>query len=165
MTLLDLLPSTPSMGLGFSFHETMSGSYHLLGAPLVERAISFTLDARVEGLRQFLRDKLAKIEGEVIVEGFADRRPLEGTLALKLLGERRLAYSFNFRANDGNEYRLHGQKDVTMIALVDTMTTLPASLYDMTGKEIGRAVLRFDVRSDLVAFLRSWRPRLGRWTA
>lgn len=152
------------MGVGFSFEETMSGSYHLLSAPLDERAISFSIGARVSRIRQFLKDKTARIQGEVEVEGFADRGPLEGTLGLKLFDERRLAYSFVFRANDGNDYRLHGQKDVTLIALVDTMTTLPASIYDAAGKEIGRAVLRFDVRGDLMTFLRSWRPRVSLWT-
>jgi hypothetical protein len=48
-----------------------------------------------------------------------------------------------------------------MIALHDTMTTLPASIYDADGKEIARAVLRFDVRGNLATFLRSWRMRLG----
>ena len=153
------------MGLGFSFEETMSGSYYLLDEPLVERAISFSIGARVDGMRQFLKDRTARIEGEVYVEGLADHRPLQGTLGLKLLDERRLPYSFTFRANDGREYRLQGQKDVTMIALADTMTTLPASLYDDTGREIGRCVLRFDVRQDLTSFLRSWRPRISAWTA
>jgi hypothetical protein len=153
------------MGLGFSFRETMSGTYHRLDAPLEERAIAFTIGARVSGLKQFLRDKVAHIEGEVDVEGLADCQPLVGTLTLKLLDEKRLAYSFAFRANDGNDYRFHGQKDVMLIALVSTMTTLPASLYDAAGKEIARAVLRFDVRSDLKSFLRSWRPRMTVWTA
>ena len=48
-----------------------------------------------------------------------------------------------------------------MIGLLDTMTTLPASLYDSGGREIGRSVLRFDARQDLRTFLRSWRPRIG----
>ena len=39
------------------------------------------------------------------------------------------------------------------------MTVLPASLYDAHGNEIGRATLRFDVRSDLRSFLRSWKLR------
>jgi hypothetical protein len=48
-----------------------------------------------------------------------------------------------------------------MIALADTMTTLPASIYDSAGREIARAVLRFDMRGSLATFLRSWRMRLG----
>ena len=161
MSLLDVLPVPASLALGFSFEETMSGNYHLLSSQLDERAISFTLAARVAGIRQFLKDQLARIEGEVNLEGFAEHRPLTGTLALKLPRERRLTYDFSFSANDGGIYRFHGQKDVTLIAPVDTMTTLPASLYDVDGKEIARAVLRFDTRGTLVTFLRSWRMRLG----
>jgi hypothetical protein len=161
VSLLDAVPVPERLALGFSFAETMQGSYHLLSSQTDERAISFTIGARVAGLRQFLKDKLARIEGEVNVEGFAEHRPLTGTLALKLLDERRLTYDFSFRGDDGKEYRFHGQKDVTMIALHDTMTTLPASIYDASGREIARAVLRFDVRGDISTFLRSWRLRLG----
>src|SRR5580700_11159702 len=161
MSLLDALPVPARLALGFSFEETMSGSYHLLSSQLEERAISFTIGVRVAGIRQFLKDKLARIEGEVYVEGFAEHRPLEGTLALKLLDERRLTYDFTFRGNDGNPYRFHGQKDVTLNAIHDTMTTLPASIYDASGRELARAVLRFDVRGTMAEFLRSWRLRLG----
>ena len=161
MSLLDALPVPAALALGFSFEETMQGSYHLLSAQTDERAISFSIGARVAGIRQFMKDKLARIEGEVDVEGFAAHRPLEGTLALKLPGEHRLTYDFGFRANDGKAYRFHGQKDVTLIALHDTMTTLPASIYDGSGHEVARAVLRFDVRGSLKTFLRSWRLRLG----
>ena len=161
MSLLDALPVPARMTLGFSFEETMSGSYHLLSSQLEERAISFAIRARVAGIRQFLKDKLARIEGEVSVEGFADRGPLDGTLGLKLVDEQRLTYDFGFCANDGRRCRFHGQKDVTIVALHDTMTTLPASIYDSAGGEIARAVLRFDVRESLAVFLRSWRLRLG----
>jgi hypothetical protein len=164
MSLLDALPIPPSLALGFSFEETMSGSYHLLASQLDERAISFSLAARVAGIRQFLKDKLARIEGEVNIEGFADARPLSGTLALALPGERRLTYDFTFRGNDGHEYRFHGQKDVTLLSLLETMTTLPASIYDPSGAEIARAVLRFDTRGTLGSFLRSWRLRMGMGT-
>jgi hypothetical protein len=145
------------MTVGFQFRETMTGTYHMLATPLDERAITFTIGAKVDGLRRFLKDRLATIEGEVDVEGFADRRPIRGTLALKLLDERRLGYEFAFKGNDEHDYRFRGQKDVTPIALVDSMTVLPASLYDAEGREIGRATLRFDVRGDLVTFLKSWK--------
>jgi hypothetical protein len=161
MSILDALPVPASLALGFSFDEAMSGSYHLLASQLDERAIAFTLHARVAGLRRFLKDKLARVEGEVDMEGFAAKRALVGTLALKLFDERRLTYDFTFRADSGQDCRFHGQKDVTMIALTDTMTTLPASVYDAGGSEIARAVLRFDLRGSLGSFLRSWRMRIG----
>lgn len=147
------------MTLGFQFRETMTGTYHMLAAPLDERAISFTIGAKVNGLRQFVKDKVADISGVLDAEGFADKVPLHGTLALKLLDERRLPYEFTFRGNDGKDYRFRGQKDVKAIALTESMTVLPASLYDAAGQEIGRATLRFDVRQDMRSFLRSWKLR------
>ena len=38
---------------------------------------------------------------------------------------------------------------------------LPASLYDASGEEIGRATLRFDLRADLGRWLKSFRVHLG----
>jgi len=145
--------------LGFVFRETMTGTYHLLDAPLDERAITFTIDAKVDGLRRFLKDKTATVAGEVEIEGLADRQKAEGTLGLKLLDERRLPYELHFTGNDGRQYRLRGQKDFTLIAVTDSMTVLPASLYDDAGNEIGRATLRFDLQHDLRPFLRSWKLR------
>ena len=164
MGMLDTLTSPLKIKLGFGFEETMSGTWHLLASPLQDRAITFSIGARVLGIRQFLSDRNARIEGDLEIEGFADKRTLTGTLGLKLLDERRLVYDFTFRANDGREYRFHGQKDVTLVGLYDTMTTLPASLYDSDGREIGRAVLRFDVRRDMRSFLKSWRLRYSPWT-
>ena len=43
---------------------------------------------------------------------------------------------------------------------VDSLTILPASIYDESGAEIGRATLRFDPRTELPKSLKSIRPRL-----
>lgn len=145
---------------GFLFRETMSGSYHLLDSPTEERAIEFTIAVKARDLRRFARDKVWQIDGEVDLEGFAARRKLEGTLGFKLLDERRLPYRFTFTGDDGKRYEFRGQKDWSPIAPVDSMTVLPASIYDDGGKEVGRATLRFDLRNDFVSWLRSFRLKL-----
>jgi hypothetical protein len=142
---------------GFLFRETMSGSYHLLDKPTEDRAIAFTISAHVDSLRRFARDKMARIEGEVTLEGLADKRPLTGTLGLLLFAEQRLPYEFTFRGDDGKKYTFKGEKDVLLATLPDSITTLPASLFDDEGREIGRAVVRFDLRGDLVKFVKSFR--------
>ncbi len=144
---------------GFRFAETMRGSYHLLADPTDERAMEFTIEASVRGLRRFSRDLNAAIRGRVVMEGFADA-PIEGTLGMKVLRERRLPYEFGFVAADGKRYTFRGQKDVTLLDIPGSMTVLPASLYDAEGEEIARATLRFDLRGDIVSFLRSFRPRV-----
>ena len=147
--------------IGFGFAETMRGNYYRLDDPTSEHAIEFTLDVKVNGIRKFAKDQMATIVGTVRAEGLAQEAPLTGTLGLKVVSERRLPYDFTFKGDDGETYRFRGQKDVMLIALADTMTTLPASLYDSTGKEIGRATVRFDMRSDLGRFLLSFRPKLA----
>jgi len=145
---------------GFSFRETMSGSYWRLETPTDERAIAFTIDARAASLRRFARDKTWRITGTVDAEGLATKRPLEGTLAFRLLDERRLPYRFKFTGDDGLGYELSGQKEWSGLAPIESMTLLPASLYDADGAELARATLRFDLRSDLASWMKSFRIHL-----
>jgi hypothetical protein len=46
---------------------------------------------------------------------------------------------------------------LTPLAIVEPFTTLSGSLYDDGRREIGRATLRFDLRSDIRKLLRSFR--------
>jgi hypothetical protein len=145
---------------GFSFRETMSGSYWRLETPTEELAIAFTIDARASDLRRFARDKTWRITGTVDAEGLATRRALEGTLGFRLLDERRLPYRFRFEGDDGKSYELSGQKEWSGLAPVESMTLLPASLYGADGGELARATLRFDLRSDLASWMKSFRIHL-----
>jgi hypothetical protein len=145
------------MSLGVSFRETMRGNYYLLGDPTHERAMDFTVAVRADGLASFAQSPIARIEGRATLEGFADDVPLEGTLAFRLHDQRRLVYDFTFKSNDGRPHRFRGQKDITPFALVESFTTLPGTIYEGTTREVGRATLRFDLRSDLRKLLRSVR--------
>jgi hypothetical protein len=147
--------------IGFKFEETMRGNYYMLDAPTDERAIEFTLVAKVDGLRRFAKDQMARIEGHIRADKLASDAKVDGTLGIKLASERRLPYEFTFKGDDGKTYRFRGQKDVMILGLADSMTTLPASIYDEAGKEIARATVRFDLRGDLGRFVRSFRPRLA----
>ena len=141
----------------FQFVETMAGSYHLLDRPEDERPMSFTIRARSKSLARFFAKRVVDIEGEVDAEGFADHCELRGTLGLDVLVTRTLPYTFEFTANDGRRYRFSGQKDVRATRLLGSMTRLPGSILDHNGHEIGRAELRFDLRGDIVSFLKSWK--------
>lgn len=139
---------------GFRFHETMFGTLHLDGE---ERPIRFTLDARVPSLLQFLGDRRATIEGHVEAGGIARRAPLVGTMTIDPLLGRLIRYEFGFTGDDGKAYRFAGQKDVTPLHPLRSMTTLPAELTDGAGNKLGSADLMFDLR-DLPSFLGSFRP-------
>jgi hypothetical protein len=145
---------------GFKFEEKMTGTYHLLSRPEEEKAFSFTAQAAVENVLSYLRDMAATLQGTLEMEGFADQVPINGTLELNPLFGRVLRYQFAFVGNDGKTYRFAGQKDIQLLDLPGSMTTLPGAVYDESGNEIARVLTRFDVGSDLVPFLLSWRPVL-----
>lgn len=143
---------------GFEFSETMSGSYRLDASPERERAIAFTVGARVRELGRFLRDKRAAIQGSIELEGFAAHRACRGTMVMDPLIGKIVGYELAFEDDAGRPHRLAGKKSVVLTRFFETMTNLPAEIFDPSGKRVGEARLRFDVRSDLLRFLRSFRP-------
>lgn len=147
------------MVLGFSFRQAMSGTYWLLGAPADERAIGFTLAAEATDIASFVRNKTMRLSGTMDAEGLAAGKPVEGSLAVKLLDEGRIAYRLAFSGDDGQSYELSGQQEWSSVSPVASLTLLSATLYDARGQEIGRAQLRFDFWSDWKRWLKSFRPR------
>lgn len=143
---------------GFEFRETMAGSFHLLSDPGSERPMSFTIRARSRPLLSFLRRPEVEIEGEVDAEGFADHRRLKGTLGLDVVRTGTLPYDFRFTANDGKAYAFVGKKTLSLRDLAHSISVLPGRIVGEDGVTIGDALLRFDLRSDLVKFLASFRP-------
>jgi len=143
---------------GFSFDETMSGTWTRAGST-DEHAISFTVRAQAHSWLRHLRDRKARLEGTMTVEGLAAGVPTSGELTMDPVWKRIIRYDLSFKGDDGRRYRLLGQKDVAFTDLVATMTTLPAALTDDTGAQVGQALLHFD-KKDLPGFLASFRPRL-----
>jgi hypothetical protein len=138
---------------GFHFRETLAGTCEKDG---VARAMQFTVTARAGSLVAHLMDRKARLEGEVNIEGFATARPLEGEITIDPLLGKRIRYEFTFAADDGQRYRFVGQKDVTLRDPVGSMTTLPAQILTLDGKQVARAHLTFD-KKDLPRFLGTWR--------
>ena len=142
------------------FHENMAGAYHLLECPLVDRAASLCLDVSIDRLRDFVRSPVLRVQGELSFEGVATKKTCGGTIALRVANEQRIPYDLHFVGDDGRSYQLYGQRDLTVPKLADALTTLPMSLCDDHGKEVGRAVLRFDARTELLQLLRSVRVKV-----
>lgn len=138
------------------FEETMTGSYRAAGGD--ERPMSFTIRARSGPLLSFLRRPITEIDGEVDAVGFADHRRLRGTLELDLIRSGKLRYAFEFQANDGQPYAFKGEKTVSAGAFVESMTVLPGEIVALESTEkVADALLRFDIRSDMIRFVRSFR--------
>lgn len=139
---------------GFHFKETMTGTYRRDDG--VEHAMAFTVTARAGSLLAHLRDRKAKLDGEVTMDGFATARALDGEITIDPLIGKLIRYEFAFEADDGQRYRFVGQKDVTLKDPVGSMTTLPGQILALDGKLIATAALKFD-KKDLPSFLGTWR--------
>jgi len=152
------------VGFGFEMKESFSGSYYRLDEPLRDHAMRISLRLDVDGVRRFLRERKVDAAGTIFAEQLAERSPngvaLQGTLTMKLFDEKRIPYDLSFEGDDGRTWRLRGQRDFFVHDAVDSLTILPASLYDDAGVESGRALLRFDPKTELPVLLRSFRPRV-----
>ncbi|MEZ4301122.1 MAG: hypothetical protein R3B70_39665 [Polyangiaceae bacterium] len=143
--------------IGLRFRETMSGAYHLTAEPGEDRPFWFTVGVGIESVRSILEDSLFTIEGMVHAEGLADHKRLTGTLRIDPLRSKLLVYDFVFEGNDAQKYRFQGKKTLSEGDLLHAMTVLPGAISGPSGDEIATALLRFDLRSDIVRFLRSFR--------
>jgi nucleoside-diphosphate-sugar epimerase len=159
-------PSQPASergaGVGFQFEETMAGTWR---RGLLSGAHPFRFDvvARAASARRFARDGRLSLEGTVDAVSLARRRPLRGTLDISWRGRRELCYAFDFEGDDGRRYRFLGKKDVRLLRLVRTMTTLPGRILDAgSGEVVGTVDASFDLRRDLLPLVASIRAFAGR---
>jgi nucleoside-diphosphate-sugar epimerase len=138
---------------GLRFAETMAGRWE--GGGEARRSFEFTVEATASSLRQLGRDGRLALRGTLHAAGLADTVPCEGTLEISWLRERTLVYDLAFEGDDGRRYRFQGRKDVRLVRLLETMTTLPGRIVDETGGPVGEAVAHFDARRDLLSLVRS----------
>src|SRR5262249_33240344 len=121
------------------------------------RAISFTIRARSGRLSAFLRRPSVEIEGEVFAEGIAEHRPLRGAIDMGPLLSRRIPYGFAFTGDDGEAYAFTGEKTLAPGALIESFSILSGQIRDERGTLVGQALLRLDVRSSVLRYLKSFR--------
>jgi hypothetical protein len=143
--------------LGVLYSETLAGTFYPLDAPTLERPMRLSVHVRVRSVKDFVADRTGALDGWLTMEGFADDVPVTGTVVFRWLDQYRLPYELTFRSNDGTPYRLRGQRNLNLLALEDSMTTLVSSVYDTAGREVIRADLAFDARRDMGKLLRSLR--------
>ncbi len=148
--------------VGFRFDETMAGTWRRTNGATTEpgRPMQFSVSARARNARQFARDGLLELEGTLDADDLARKAPLSGTLDISWRRKRELAYDFTFSGDDGRPYRFSGKKDVRLLRFLETMTTLPGKVLDPSGAVIGEAMLRFDLRKDLLSLVRSFDAEL-----
>jgi hypothetical protein len=145
--------------LGVRCREILHGGFYLLSDPVDERPADLFLDVDIPDVTNVARSRLARLRGTIRLEGFADDPRAAGKLIVNR-EQRRLAYDLRFGALDGTRHRFWGYRQLELLDPIDSATLIRASLYDGDAHEIGRAMLRFDLRGGWKALLRSFRVRV-----
>jgi hypothetical protein len=146
------------------FRETMTGHARLADEDK-PRPVVLDLAADVPGLLLPWSDVEAALAGRVRIEGWADDHGAAGTLRIAPVTARRIRYQLSFTTSDGRRMHLDGWKSVSFARLLQSMTTLPATILDEKGDVAAEAQLRFDLRRALGPMIASFRVRPAAPTA
>jgi hypothetical protein len=143
--------------MGFQFAETMEGTVEWDAEPGVKHPFSFEVTAEAESTRSHLKDGKAALRGVVHAPPLAEASDADGTITIRLLGQRIIRYELAFTGDDGKPYALVGQKDIRWLDPVHSFTYLPAEIRDEADRRVGTCETRFNLKRDGRSFLRSWR--------
>jgi hypothetical protein len=142
--------------LGFFFHEVMEGTVTKAGDRF-DRPFRFELDVRAPSVLGFVTTAVGDAEGSVRIDGLAKHAPAKGYLELSPILGQRIRYVFDFTGDDGKTYHFEGSKKTSLRRHLVGWTTLPGKVFAEDGSVWGDALLRFHLRRDLRALVRSIR--------
>lgn len=139
-----------------TFAEVMEGTI-LLAGERHPRPMRLELSARLPEVLRPWGNAEGSLKGRVYVLDWADDDAAAGTLRVAPIAARRIRYTLDFTCTDGRRLHLDGWKSISYGRPVHSMTFLPATVTDESGKVVGEATLRFNLRRDLVSFLSGFR--------
>jgi hypothetical protein len=146
--------------IGLSFVEVMQGTLHLDGERF-DRPFGFKLDVAAPDVTKIVTSTaVGQAAGRLTADGFASDVPATGRLEMSPIKNRTLRYVLDFTSDDGRRCTFDGHKTIRWLSAISSWTTLPGDVADEHGKHVADAVLRFSLRRDLGALLKSSRlPR------
>ena len=140
----------------FTFEEMLAGSLRLCDRGR-DAPMALVIRGRATRLGALLQSPVLSIEGELDAEGLARRRPLHGSIDLRAPRARGVTYAFTFIGDDAQPYAFKGKRTLTPGGNLASLTVLAGELRGEGGDVLGRALLRFDLRTDALRCLRSFR--------
>jgi hypothetical protein len=135
------------------FEQTLVGSLRTLDQLAIEQPLTLALRAR-RALRLPTLARRFEVVGEIDARGFADRRPVRGTLSSPggQLGAR--VYELELEANDGRWLALRARREPRLRHPLWSLSRVAGTLEDSDGSVVARVELRLDYREGLGRLLR-----------
>ena len=132
-----------------SFVETMRGQ---VDDGNQRRALEFTVRADASGGGHFT------LMGVATIEGLAEDVEAKGTLQMSVLPPR-IRYQLELETQQGL-LSLDAEKHPTPFKPLHSMTWMPVTLRDQSGKVVAKGEMTFDLK-DLPGFAASWLPLMN----
>ncbi|HEY4179470.1 MAG TPA: hypothetical protein VGM90_21650 [Kofleriaceae bacterium] len=142
--------------MGFEFSETMEGTVEWTSTPGVKHPFKFEITAHAASTREHLRDGMVDVRGVITAPPLAESAECSGTMTIRPIGQKIIRYELAFVGDNGTRYEVVGQKDIKYRSLMHSWTHLPLDVLDDQHRRVGVAATRFDVRRDMIGFLRSF---------
>ncbi|HLL25408.1 MAG TPA: hypothetical protein VK427_24900, partial [Kofleriaceae bacterium] len=98
--------------MGFSFAETMAGTFEIDAQPGVRHPLRFEVTAHADSARRHFTDGKARLKGTIYAPPLATAADADGVITIRPIGERIIRYELAFVGDDGKPYELVGQKDI-----------------------------------------------------
>ena len=144
--------------MGFEFSETMAGTVEWADAPGKRQPFRFDVTAHASSTWNHIKTGMAELRGTIYAPPHTRSAPAEGTIKIRVLGEKIIRYELAFAGDDGQRFELRGQKDISYLRAFETFTTLPAEIFAANGQRVGSCLTHFDLKRHWWSFLRSFRP-------
>lgn len=146
--------------IGFSFEETLSGAFYPREAPHRHAPVVVTLRATAPSLRAFVSTWSLSVDGTIEAPQIASRARVAGSIVHARSGGRPLAsYRLAFTDDRGEPVTLLLVKRLVPRHPYASWTVLTGSFRDAGDARLAECVVRFDARTDLAAYLRSFQLR------
>ncbi len=142
--------------VGFGFRQVLEGQWRDAGGERKGRA-RLALQAEFPNVGRLARDWEGNIDGTLTLDGLVDHTEVRGTIRIRLLSEDGIHYEMGFDDADGNPYRMLLTRHLEAAHPIDSLTHVDGKITGHDGETVGRADLRFDLRSQLVPTLASVR--------
>ena len=139
--------------MGLSFTQTISGNYILLDND-EEKPITIKYNGTVDNIMDYLFDYTAFIEGSITASGLAEYAQIDGYIEAAVLDRKKIIYDFDFEGVDSKRYRFKGEINLELTNPVKSLTTMYGKIIRQ-GKEVGRAILKIDLKNDFLPFISS----------
>ena len=139
---------------GFAASQELEGRWTPAGSGEA-RAARVVLDVEFPNIVR--ADFSGRMDGAVSFEGLVEDAPFEGTVAVRFVSARRVAWEFGFADEKGRGYRCHIEAAFNPLRPLASLTAPTGRIIAADGTPVGEVAVSFGLSEQLIPTLLSFR--------